>query len=79
MEEEDVTLEDILGSLLYRVSMLEDAVGDIAEAQENLGLDHSALFHCMRSTGRFSKDMFKRIRAAMVREQPEENEEEVED
>lgn len=60
-EEEGLSLEEIIVNLDERLQYLEAMLSEIY-------IDHKALFGCMRNTGQFSIDMYKRHRREIERE-----------
>jgi hypothetical protein len=67
-EEIEITIEELVIQLLERVEYLEDCINILAEDQQELGIDHQALFMVMRSTGKFSKGAYIKARSILTKD-----------
>lgn len=72
MEEELPTLEECVGYLMAKQEETDFQLEQMQAAFNELYLDYQALFMVMRSSGRFSKDAYRKFRQMLSRQQQEE-------
>lgn len=72
MKDDELSLEDLLVDIFERLETLETFAAILAERVDEVETDHKAFFMTLRSTGKLSKDTFRRFRSMLVKEQREE-------
>jgi hypothetical protein len=74
MEQSDPEGLSIIDILLERIEYLEEVVSNLIEHQQELEVEHTALYYVMRATGKFSQDAFNKMKFTLIKQRREQEE-----